>query len=446
MRWIMLGLFVALPLQWFALGSTPLGTARLHQIAILSVAAIVLARYRPQVHTPLVRTAMGFLVANIFLLTVWAAVDVYNATKPAGPIQQFLYVAAFLALGTMFYRAASGAESGLVGILRWAALATCVSVVLGFAASMAVNGVNPAAVLAKTVAAADPELLQKEVFKSSFASFGLDAETVAGNLRHEIFGAVLLAMYVSTWAMRVGNPASFAQRIGYQAAMITGTVLLAVSLSRSILIAAIVWPVIAFWRSVLLGRLSSRQLAMAFVSVAGIGLLLLSGFGQVIWNRFTTDTTGYGSREDNYVVAFSELRDHWLTGGVVTNGVNASTHNFVLDSWLRGGLFTGLAAAAVFALVGLVWLRLVMRIHHQPDWMVPVVAALALPLVRMGTAGGGLIPPVAWVALAFVAGLLAMRQEQAELSTLTLASSRPERGQGGQEVREVPAARRFSQA
>ncbi len=181
-------------------------------------------------------------------------------------------------------------------------------------------------------------------------------------------------MYVSTWAMRSGHLPSFAQRIGYQAAMVIGTALLTVSLSRSLLIAAIMWPAIAFWRSVLLGRLSIRQLAVAFLSIVGTGLLLLTGFGQVIWNRFTAETTGYEARGENYVDAFSELREHWLTGGVVTNGVNASTHNFILDNWLRGGIFTGLAAAAVFALVAGIWLRLLIRIHYQPDWMVPVVA------------------------------------------------------------------------
>jgi len=426
MKSIMLGLFVALPLQWFALGSTPVGTPRLHQVAVLGMGLFILARYRAEVHTPLIRTTMGFLIANLYMFTVWAAVGVYNGITPFGPVEQFFYLAAFLALGTMFYRAASGIEADLIGVLRWAALATCVSVLAGFAVSMAINGVNPAAVLARTVGAADPNILQQEVFKSSFANLGLDEEAVAGNLRHEIFGSVLFAMYVSTWAMRVGAPVSFSQRIGYQAAMIAGTVLLTLSLSRSVLIAALLWPAIVFWRSMLLGRLSIRQLGVALFGVVGVGLLLLSGFAQVLWNRFTVETTGYGSRAENYVAAFSELREHWLTGGVVTRGLHVSTHNFVMDNWLRGGIFTALAAAAVFALVALVWLRLLIRIHHQPEWMVPVVAALALPLVRMSTAGGGLIPPVEWVALAFVAGILAVRQEQRQVTTedhatLTLA-------------------------
>jgi hypothetical protein len=41
--------------------------------------------------------------------------------------------------------------------------------------------------------------------------------------------------------------------------------------------------------------------------------------------------------------------------------------------------------------------------------MLPVTAMLALPVVRLFTAGGGLIPPVQWVALGVAAGFLAYR-------------------------------------
>jgi hypothetical protein len=411
LKWLILGLFAALPLQWFGLGHTPFGEARLHQLVIFIVTLVILARYRLRAHSRVARTAAIFLLANVFLLAAWAAAALYQGLSPASPIQEVLYIAAFFAIATYIYRVGAGREPGMIAVLRWAAPVTCVSLLVGFSVAMVVNGVNPAAVLAKTVATGNPELFQKEVFKSSFASFGLDAQTVAGNLRHEIFGSLLLSMYVSSWAMRLPGVVTAAQRLAYSTAVVVGTILLAVSLSRSVLIAALVWPAIAFIRSLWLSRLSTRQLAITFFAVVGISGLALSGFAQVIWNRFTTDTTGYGAREQRYSGAFSELGSHWLLGGAITGGDNGSSHNFVLDNWLRGGLLAGVGAAVVAIVVIVTLIRLLARLPHLPDSMVPVTAALALPLVRMFTSGGGLITPVSWIVLAFVVGALAARRE-----------------------------------
>ena len=94
-----------------------------------------------------------------------------------------------------------------------------------------------------------------------------------------------------------------------------------------------------------------------------------------------------------------------VTGGVDTLG--ASSHNYVLDSLLRGGIFVAIPAAAVFLSILLTWFVLLARLHRAPDWLVPVAAAFALPLVRLATSGGGLINPVEWVTLGFITGALA---------------------------------------
>ena len=368
-------------------------------------------------HAPVLRFAAWFVIANIYMLVTWAAVELYRGDKPLGAITQLIYLVAFVAVGTCFYRVASGRERHLAELLRWAAPVTCLALVLGFSVSMLINGVNPVAVLSRTVASANPEIFQKEVFRSSFEGFGLDPETVRGNLRHEVFGAVLLSMYVSTWAIRFGLVATSAQRVAYQISMTSGVLLLALSLSRSILIAALLWPLLSLLRSVRTGQLTTRQVTMALSAAAGVGLLAISGFGLVIWNRFTSDTTGYDSRAENYVGAFAALRDHWLTGGFRTAGVGASSHNFVVDSLLRAGIFSALPAAVIVAVLVLLWIRLVARLHQEPLWMVPLAAALALPLVRLVTSGGGLIPPIEWVTLGFVLGVLTFRRE--------LATTRP---------------------
>ncbi len=409
MRWIALAVIAVLPLQWYVVASTPLGTGRLHQLALLTFAGLVLVRSRFPAHIPVLRAALPFLLANVYMLTIWAAVDLYHGKLPFGPVQQWLYLTVFVAVGSYIYQAARSQNMQVMDLLRWSAAAACVALVASLSFSMTVNGVNPVAVLGQTVAAADPEILQRQLYRSSFTGFGYEDDTVRGNLRHEIFGAVLLAMYISSWAARLRPLATARQRLVYQASMVVGALLLVLSLSRSILIAACIWPLLVFLRSALSQRLTTRQLAAAFVTVGLITLASVSGFGLVLWNRFTQETSSYEARGRLLDSAFDNIAEHFFTGGV--NTVGESSHNFVLDAWLRGGLFVALPAAAVLATVVLAFLILVARIHREPEWMLPITAALALPLVRMGTSGGGLIPPVEWVTLGLIAGALALRRE-----------------------------------
>jgi hypothetical protein len=405
-KWVGIGTFAALPLQWYVVFQTPFGAARVHQLAILGFAAVFFCRYRPRALAPLLNAVWPFVIANVFMLTIWSVIQIYHGGLPYGPVQEFMYLAVFLAMGTFIYRAAIGVEPGGVEVLRWSAAVASVAVLGGLSLSMLRNGINPVQVLTETIRSADPEILQKQLFKSSFTGFGYDEETVRGSIRHEVFGAVLCAMYVTAWAMRYRPPRGTITRAVLRLSLILSALLLLVSLSRSIMIAAAVWPVLAFARSARRYALSVRQMVLAYVTLALVGVGLASGFALVLWNRFTTDTSSYQARESLYNEAFSNIGSHFLTGGVDT--VGASSHNFILDAWLRGGILVMLSAAAILGMIGLTWIALGRRMHKQPDWMVPVVASLALPIVRLGTAGGGLINPVEWVTLSFVAGVLAM--------------------------------------
>ena len=406
MRVAVLLFFALAPLQWVALGSTPLGVARLHQFAMLGFAAVVLAHYPLRRYAPGLRTSAPFVIANIYLIGSTAAVLLYHGKVPAAAVQHLLYLTVFVALTGFFYQVATRRDPGMLRALRLAAPILCTSFVLGLSYAMVVNGVNPAAVLGQTIAAADPQIFQKELFKTAFAGFGLDDEQVSGNLRHEIFGSVVLSMLVSSWAMHFGPTPTGRELVIHRISLLAGTLLLLLSLSRSVLIAAAVWPLLALFRSARRGTLSTRQVGLIMASVVGLAVLSASGLGAVIFNRFATDTTGYEARAGNYQEAFAEMGDHWVTGGFDT--VNASTHNFVLDMLLRHGFLAALPAAVIAVTLLVAFVVLALRLHREPEWLVPVVAVLALPLVRLFTSGGGLIPPNEWVALAFAAGVLAM--------------------------------------
>jgi hypothetical protein len=105
---------------------------------------------------------------------------------------------------------------------------------------------------------------------------------VAGNLRHEIFGALLLSMLISSWAMRVGADPIGGRRRLHRLSIVLGVVLLVLSMSRSVLLAALAWPVLAALRSMRRGELSGRQLGIVCASVVAFGGVAASGLGAVI--------------------------------------------------------------------------------------------------------------------------------------------------------------------
>ncbi len=120
---------------------------------------------------------------------------------------------------------------------------------------MAANGVNAIDVFARTITSADPEILQSELFRSAFGGFGLAEESVMGNIRHEVFGALLLAAVPV-----VGLPAAAArsrpgcsQRL-YLLGQGLAVLLLLLSMSRSVILALAAWPLLGLLHAAALGR------------------------------------------------------------------------------------------------------------------------------------------------------------------------------------------------
>lgn len=410
MRWLGLVVFAALPLQWFVVGQTPLGAMRLHQAVLLLAAAVIAVTRPPRAFAGVVQSAAPFIALNVLLLLAWSALALYQGVVPRTPVQELIYLGVMVVLGAYVARAASGLEPGALGLLRWATAAAVSSLVLALVLSMLSNGVNPLGVIQQAVASADPELLQKELFRSSFVGYGYDAESVRGNIRHEVFGAVLASMYVSVWAERLQPGGPGAGRTIRRVALVVAVGLLVVSMSRAVLIAAALWPVISLLRSALTYTVTRRQLALTGGAVAGAAVLALSGLGQVIWVRFTQDTSSYQARTGRYDDAFAAIRDNFWVG--VGETTSSASHNYVIDAWLRGGVLVAAIAAAVLLVLVVSWVRVVLGLPTDPVWMVPVAAAFALPVVRMLTSGTGLIPPVGWVVLAFVVGALTYRREE----------------------------------
>jgi hypothetical protein len=407
-RWLVPLLMAALPLQWISLGNTPVGPGRLHVLVLFAVTAVAALRLRPRSHLPVLRVGLPFLGALCLLLALWLVAARYHGSLPVEIVQQAMYVAATVVIGTLVYRAAVSDDRRAVRLLRWSASLAVGSLLLALSYSMLHNGVSPMGAFGRAVASADPSVIEREVFRSSFSGFGYDPESARSQFRHEIFAAVLVAMLVSAWASRLEPFTRRWASIVYRVAMVLCVALLLVSLSRAVLIAALAWPLVSLLRTVRLFALSSRQIAAAYASVAAVGVVVVSGIGTVLWARFTQDTTSYHGRTALYASALSRIGEHPFLGGADVSGT--SSHNFVLDAWLRGGVLMAAAAGVAMVVLAMMWLGWLARVHRDPAWMVPAVAAFALPLDRMLTAGGGLIPPPEWVTIAFILGALAYRR------------------------------------
>lgn len=403
MRWLFLLLMALLPLQWFAVG----GGLRLHMAAILLFTTVVLATHGTHLAARVIRLAGPFIAANFALTVIWVFAHRYHGLGVRQPAEQMLLLAAFVAVAVATLAILREPGGRGVAALRWSTWVCMVSLVSAMAWSMAVNGVNAADVFARTITSGDPQVLQRELFRSAFGGFGLAEENVLGNIRHEVFGALLLALCVSS-ACRLLRPfASRGQSIVFVLGQGLAISLLLLSMSRSVIVALAAWPLLGLLRQVLAGRMTPRDAGAGLLLVGATGVLAMVGVLQVLWIRFTEDTGSYEARDNLLQSAFANLGRSLATGGVST--ASASSHNFVIDTWLRAGIFAALAALVVVVLVVGLFIALAFTLPQEPPWMLPVVAMLVLPVVRFFTAGGGLIPPVQWVALGVAAGFLSYR-------------------------------------
>jgi hypothetical protein len=402
-RWVMLALTALLPLQWFVVGAG----LRLHMAAILLVAAVVLATHRGHLASRVVRLTEPFVIANFALTVIWVFANRYHGFGVRQPAEQMLLLVAFVAVAVAVLAILRDPDRRGVELLRWSTWVCMAALVAAMTFSMAANGVNAADVFARTITSADPEILQRELFRSAFGGFGLAEESVMGNIRHEVFGALLMALCLSS-ACRLLRPfATRLQSTTYLVGQGLAVLLLLLSMSRSVILALAMWPLLGLLRQLLVGRVTPRGAGAGILLIGTGGLLAAVGVLQVLWVRFTQDTGSYEARDNLLQQAYDSLGRSMATGGVSTK--SASSHNFVIDTWLRAGIVASLAALIVVVIVCGLFVALAFTLPQEPSWMLPVTAMLALPVVRLFTAGGGLIPPVQWVALGVAAGFLAYR-------------------------------------
>lgn len=397
-----------LTIQWVLVPLPLLGAQRVSVAGVMVVSGVAVLGLRNRVFVGFLRTTWPFVIGMAALTVVRIAVDVFHGDPVRVALNQGVQLAIFVCVGTAVLACCRSPRG--IAALRWTGVVCNVLLLAALYASLTVNQVSPLGVLGQTVVSGDPNVLQAQLFRFGLVGFGFEAEDLLSNVRHEIFAGVLVSTLLAEAARHLMPFRSRAAHLVTRASLVVTLVLITLSLSRSIILAALVWPALAAVRAFQRQELPVRQLLAGVVALVGAVVAVVLGFAAVLLTRFTEDTTSYDLRGGLIEEALRNIASEPLLGGFDTQG--ESSHNFILDSWLRTGLVGALLALAVTMVLVLLTASVVLRLGDEPTWMIAVGTLLALALLRMFTAGGGALPPVAWVALAVAGGLMAYRAER----------------------------------
>ncbi|MGI8702673.1 MAG: hypothetical protein ACR2JU_15990 [Nocardioidaceae bacterium] len=396
---LVLLMLALLPLRWFAVVSTPVGTLFLHELGLLLFSVLAVVTLTPRALAVAVGST-GFLTAAMAAgFAVWSAACLFHAVSPGSAIKQWAYLGSFVLVVAAVVCFAESKDPSAIRILRWVGVTTTLMLLAALELALRINHVDALHVLSTAVTSGDPSAIEAQLFRPAFVGFGYSEADTVSQLRHEVVAGLLVSLFVASWAQHRVPFARRSARWLSQSAVVVASLLIVLSLSRSVQIAAISWPLLAGLRVVLVGRVTRRQLVTAAIGAVVVVGVSASGFIGVILQRITQDSSSYNERGAKLSAAVDTIRQYPWSGGHYDDTI--SSHNFVLDAWLRGGV--AMAALMLAALLFVLW-RLAANVAvlaSAPVELVPVTAAFMLPLVRMFTIGAGLMTPPEWVCLAF---------------------------------------------
>lgn len=386
--WLLVLTFALMPLAWRSPGATPLGVIRyVHGPAVL---VILLASGR----VALARKIRALVVACTVYTLLYATFSWYHAAPPFA-LQQALYIAtAFMVAARL--RNATGHDWK---VLRWAGPATVLTFMVVFLSDARAAGVDVIAAYGEAIASGNLNLVQYLFYQVFNAHLPSGATAVSPAARHEVLAAVLVAVYFSVYASTMvrSNRKFFA--CAHWASITVAAMLIALSLSRSVLLAAIVACALPVAR-VVVGR-SARPATISAICLAGaiLAVGITSPFARLIWDRLNTDTTSYSARAGAASAVVDAIISSPLIGSnPFVRGIRPedSAHNFFLDATRMGGVLTGIAALAILFTIYRDWFAGFRAYMLDRRFFAPLAAAL-VGIVFMFTAGTGTLNLPEWM-------------------------------------------------
>jgi len=411
LAWAFLAVTATAGVQWFGLAGASSLSLKWFHLAALGLVALVLVTPDLAARLEVVTHRWGpFWIAVIVYL---AAVLVTHVIRPEPflPLaifaRQALYAGAGLVLAVAAVSLPTRRARRPLGL---AALASATVAIVALFEPLIRRGINPVTVLIDGLLGGSPDVVVFGLFRASFASAGgLADEAVRANLRHGLASALALSIFL-TALVRADLPRWY-RRVADVGIAFAG-VLLAITLSRSVILAVVIWLAVVTARPAFRQRGSLWRWSLPAILVASVAVLALSPLGQVFEERFLTNEGSASEREANVTGALEHV-DEYLLGA---NGVDveASPHNVVLDALLAGGVVGALAALVFFGLLAAALVRLTAQyLAGSTAWHLPVSHAATIgigliPLVRFLTAGGGMLSFGEWAAAGAFLALVAV--------------------------------------
>jgi hypothetical protein len=395
-----------LPLEWMSLTGAAGGLVKPFHVFGLAFVGLCLLRWPPsRFILPVLRRYPGVYVAY-FCFLAWVAAaglshsDPYTDSKDL--IRAILYAGTSVFVAAYFLHVVGRRSQRL---LVWVGVSTTVVLVGGLGLALAAQHVNPVSLFAQAIAQANPDLVAHRLFRVAFSSQP-DFADASANLRHKVFSAELLAVFLSLALM----PAvSARRRLLVAVAAVGGFGVVLLSLSRSLALCLVAVLGLAVVRTVVSGRARPRQAATIGAAAMLAVLLALSPVGTLITARFN-QSQSLQTRETAASSGFVSEFQGAAIFGTQRSSVARSPHNVFLLSWLSGGA-VGAACIFVFLVSYIhVWCREARRYFTAAaGWVLPVsqqwlLGIGLLPLVRAVSAGDGL-HMVEWTAVGAFLGL-----------------------------------------
>ncbi|MDQ6947266.1 MAG: hypothetical protein M3256_13590 [Actinomycetota bacterium] len=395
-----------LPLEWVSLSGAAGGVVKPFHVLGLLFIGMCLARWpASRFISPVLRRYPGVYLAYFcFLVWVMAAglshSDPYMNGKDL--VRAVLYVTTSLFVASFFLHVVGRRTQHL---LVWIGVSTTVVLVAGLGLALAAQDVNPISLFAEAIAQANPDLIAHRLFRAAFSGATESADASA-NLRHKVFSADLLALFLSLALMPVVRAR---RRLLVAVAAVGGFGIVMLSLSRSLALCLVAVLGLAAVRAFVTKRARPRQANVMAAAAMLTVLVALSPVGALVAARFS-ETQSIQTRSTAATTGFVSEFQAAAIFGTQRASVAVSPHNVFLLSWLSGG-----AVGAVFVLAFLVsyihvWCREARRYFTAAaGWVIPVsqqwvLGIGLLPLVRAVSAGDGL-HMVEWTAVGAFLGL-----------------------------------------
>lgn len=388
-------LFAAtLPLQWQEVTGTPVGAIRYFHVG--AVLMVLIARPDRAVLRQMLAVASPAALVLGLMTAIGTITELMYSEFSGQSLQHLLYgIVGLFVAGTLMTAMAHPAGRSL---LLWTSPVAVMSFTVIFTFSGYSLGLDPIGAVSQSLLQGNPDPLSA-TFRAVFATTS-GLEEARTNTRHEIFAALLATLYVS-WATARSERWT---RIVMVPTTIAVAALVAVSLSRSIWVAAVLVGLAALLRVVIRQRLNPIT-ALVGLAVVCVGPFVAADLYELVEERIFENTDSYETRLAAFEVSGSELISRLLRGGPSqdSSGALTSTHNMIADTAFRSGILAALAAIVlvlVFAVHARRALRRFLNTGSVRELM--TFGAGALVLVRCFTIGGGLLHQAEWFAFGLV--------------------------------------------